>query len=104
MHKLHSHLDAADKAVRFRAAQALAAVLQSLPEGGCIDEALAQQLAEGLRDRLRDKSADVRQCAARAMGRLPAADEVRGHQDSCIEEERAGAWCVMLGAILGNGW
>lgn len=49
---------------------------QALPPGACVDEFLAQELSEGLRERLRDKAADVRLCAARALGRLPAADEV----------------------------
>ena len=77
MYKLSSHLDAADRDVRFRAAQALAFVLQALPATAGIDEALAQQLADALRQRLRDKAGVVRVCAARALGRLPAADEVR---------------------------
>jgi len=79
MTKLASHLEAADRAVRFRAAQALACVLQALPPGACVDEELAQLLAEGLQDRLRDKAADVRLCAARALGRLPAADAEGGY-------------------------
>ncbi len=103
MTKLASHLEAAERPVRFRAAQALAATLQALPPGACVDEDLAQLLAEGLRDRLRDKGADVRLCAARALGRLPAADEVRsrgavlggglfGGRCSCGCGEVAGAW------------
>lgn len=77
LHKLASHLGAADRGVRFRAAQALAGALQALPAGACIEEGLAQQLLESLALRLRDKAGDVRQCAARALGRLPEADEVR---------------------------
>lgn len=77
LRKLGSHLTAADRSVRFRAAQSLACALHALPADARVDEALADDLAAALRERLRDKGADVRLCAARALGRLPAVDEVR---------------------------
>jgi hypothetical protein len=82
LYKLASHLDAADKVVRLRAAHALALSLHALPPDACVDEALAQRLADALRLRLRDRAADVRRAAARALGRLPAADEVRATQQT----------------------
>jgi hypothetical protein len=78
MRHLAGRLEAGERPVRFRAAQCLACVLQALPQGAGVDEALAQELSDALRGRLRDKGADVRLCAARALGRLPAAGEVRG--------------------------
>ncbi|KAI8474193.1 MAG: hypothetical protein J3K34DRAFT_518335 [Monoraphidium minutum] len=75
MRKLASHLGAADRGVRVRAAQALAQVLHGLPAGAAIDEALAAALADGLRLRLRDKAGGVRLAAARALARLPVPDE-----------------------------
>ena len=77
MRHLSDRLEAAERPVRFRASQCLACVLQALPQGAGVDEELAQELSEALRSRLRDKGADVRLCAARALGRLPAANEVR---------------------------
>ncbi|GBF88417.1 hypothetical protein Rsub_01129 [Raphidocelis subcapitata] len=77
--QLSSHLEAADRGVRFRAAQALAITLQALPPDACVDEDLAAELSGRLRERLNDKVAEVRLCAARALGRLPAPDESGGY-------------------------
>lgn len=61
---------AADKAVRFRACQLVAAVLNGLSaEAGLADD-LYVELSDAMTERLRDKTPAVRAEAARALARL----------------------------------
>lgn len=66
--------DAADKAVRFRSCQLVAAILNGLSaEAGLADD-LYVELSDAMTQRMRDKAPAVRAEAARALARL----QVRG--------------------------
>jgi hypothetical protein len=70
---------AADRTVRLRSCQALAGVLERLPEGAGLTEEAAEDLTTRLIERLSlDRAAPVRAAAARALTRLAVPDEETG--------------------------
>eukprot|EP00775_Hariotina_reticulata_P011494 gene11494-11637_t len=75
LQRLACHLSAADKMVRYRAAQLLQLMLASLPDSLLLEESVVDALRSSLTERLQDKLPAVRAEAVRAVCHLLEADE-----------------------------